>query len=164
MKTRLPAALTLLLLLALPQAAAAVCLGCSCTVSTTAVAFGSYNPLSASPVDSTGNVRVRCTTTLGLLVTLVVDLSKGSYSTVFSPRRMASGTNRLDYDLYTSSARGTIWGDGTSGTGHIQETVTLSLLGAVTRDYPVYGRIPGSQTTVRPGSYGDTVVVTVSYN
>lgn len=148
----------------LPQTASALCLGCNCAVSTTAVAFGVHNPLSAGPHDSSGNVHVSCTTTLGLAVTVTTDLGFGNNSAAFSPRKMASGTNRLNYDLYTDAAHTTIWGDGTSGTGHMIEGLTLSLLAPVTRDYPVYGRIPGSQTTVPPGSYTDTVVVTVTYN
>lgn len=163
MKKRLSSALAALLL-ALPQAASAVCLLCSCSVSTTSVAFGTYNPLSASPLDSAGNVHVSCTTTLGLLVALTIDMNEGSYSSNFSPRKMASGASRLNYDLYTTSGRTTIWGNASSGTSNVQDSLTLSLLGAVNRDYPVYGRIPGSQTTVPPGGYSDTVVVTLTYN
>lgn len=153
-----------LLLLALPQTASALCIGCSCNVSTTAVAFGTYNPLSASPLDAAGNVHVSCTTTLGLLVNLTISMNKGSYSSSFSPRQMASGANRLNYDLYTSSARTTIWGDGSGGTQTVTDSLTLSLLGAVTWDHVIYGRIPAGQTTVPPGSYADSVTVTLTYN
>lgn len=153
-----------LLLLALPQTASAVCLFCSCEVSTTAVAFGTYDPLSASPHDSAGNVHVSCTTTLGLLVTLTISLDKGSYSSSFSPRKMASGANRLNYDLYTDAAHTIIWGDGSGGTQTVSDSLALSLLGAVTWDHAAYGRIPASQTTVPPGSYADTVIVTLTYN
>lgn len=150
-------------LLTLPFPVLALCVGCSCLVSTTDVAFGTYNPLSATPLDHVGNVHVSCTTTLGLAITVTTDLGAGQNSASFSPRKMASGANRLNYDLYADAAHTGIWGDGTSGTQHMVESLTLSLLGAVTRDYPVYGRIPGSQTTVRPGSYGDSVVVTITY-
>ena len=152
------------LLLALPLPASAVCNGCSCSVSTAAVAFGAYSPLSGSPRLATGNVSMRCTTTLGLLIDYSIDLGKGSNSTSFSPRKMASGSNRLNYDLYTSGAYGSIWGDNTSGTSHITGSATLNLLSATTVNSTVYGRIPAGQNLVPPGVYNDTVVVTITYN
>lgn len=152
------------LLLALPLPASALCLGCSCSVSTVPVAFGAYAPLSGSPGLTTGNVSMRCTTTLGLLLNYSIDLGKGSNSTSFSPRKMASGSNRLNYDLYTSGAYTTVWGDGSSGTGRISGSVTLSLLSATIVNSTVYGRIPAGQNLVPPGLYNDTVVVTINYD
>ena len=93
-----------------------------------------------------------------------VTLGKSLNSTAFSPRRMASGANRLDYDLYTSSAYSSIWGDGSSGSQKISGIVTILLLGGTTRELVVYGRIPGSQTSVKAGVYSDAVLVTVTYN
>lgn len=164
MKKNLATALVMIILV-LPQSAMALCtLLCSCSVSTSAVSFGVYNPLSSSPVDSTGNVRVTCGGVLGLLVPYGIILNKGSFSTNFSPRKMASGGNRLNYDLYTSSARDTIWGDGSGGTQIVSSSITIVLLGGTFNDHTVYGRIPGSQFTVPPGGYSDTVTVTVTYN
>lgn len=153
-------------LLDLSQGASAVCLGCSCVVDYTAntMAFGTYNPLSGGNHDAVGDVNVRCYTTLGLLVSVDIALNKGLYSTVFSPRKMASGANRLNYDLYTNSGRTTIWGDGSGGTGTVTDNITLVLLSYVYRTYTVYGRIPGGQNTVPPGSYTDTVTITLTYN
>ncbi|MFZ3081447.1 spore coat U domain-containing protein [Rhodoferax ferrireducens] len=150
--------------LALPLPASALCtLLCSCTVSTTSVAFGVYNPLFASPLDSSGNVRMTCGGVVGLLVPFDIAISKGSYSTSFSPRKMASGSNRLEYDLYTSSARTTIWGDGSNGTQIVSGSVFIVLLGGSSQDFTVFGRIPGGQVTVPPGTYSDSTTVTVTY-
>lgn len=149
----------------LSQSASALCtLLCSCSVSTSPVSFGVYNPLSSSPHDSAGNVRVTCGGVLGLLVPYSIAINKGVYSANFSPRQMDSGVNRLSYDLYTSGAHTLIWGDGSGSTQVVADSVTIVLLGGTFNDHAVYGRIPGSQFTVIPGSYSDTVTVTVTYN
>lgn len=151
-------------MLALPLPASALCVGCACTVSTTAVAFGAYAPLSGAPGSAVGNVSMRCTTTLGLALTYSIKLGKGNNSASFTPRQMASGSKRLDYNLYTSAAYTSIWGDNTSGTSQITGNITLNLLTATTRNHTVYGRIPASQNLAPPGAYNDAVVVTVTYD
>lgn len=156
--------LVLALLTMLPAPAWALCtLLCSCSVSTTAVAFGTYNPLSGSVLDASGNVRVSCGGVLGLLVPYDIALSKGGYSSQFSPRKMASGAHRLNYDLYTSSAHSQVWGDGSGGSQVVSGSVSIVLLGGAANNHPVYGRIPADQSTVVPGSYADSVTVTVTY-
>ena len=156
--------LVLLALFALPLPALALCtLLCWCTASTGSVAFGVYNPLSASPHDGVGNVRVSCGGVLGLLVPYQVALDKGANSSAFSPRKLAGGASRINYDLYADVSRTTLWGDGTGGTQTVDGSVSIVLLGGTAQDHPVYGRIPGSQTGVPPGSYVDTVHVTVTY-
>jgi spore coat protein U-like protein len=149
-------------LLALPLPASALCLGCTCTASADVVSFGTYNPL-GSNVDAAGNVRVTCSGLVGLTINYSIALNKGVYSASFSPRQMGSGINRLNYNLYTSNSYGTIWGDGTGGSGDISDSYII-LLSSTSRDYPVYGRIPGSQTSTKPGSYSDLITVTVTYN
>lgn len=155
--------LLLLGLLACAGPAAALCVLCSCSASTTAVAFGGYNPLSGSATDSSGNVRVTCGGALAV-VSYSVALSTGSYASNFSPRKMGSGANRLAYNLYTSAARSTIWGDGSGGSQEVADALTIVLLGGTSADLPVYGRIPASQTSTPAGTYTDTVAVTVTYN
>lgn len=150
------------LLLWLPQQASALCIGCSCTTSSTDVAFGVYNALSSSTFDGAGNVRVTCGGVVSALVSYDIALGKGTSSS-FSPRKMASGTNQLNYDLYTSSARTIVWGDGTSGTQVVSGSFTILLLSGTSNDHAVYGRIPSGQISVLPGSYSDTVLVTVTY-
>ena len=153
------------LILAVPLQASALCVFlCSCSASTTPVSFGVVNPLSASPLDIAGNVRVSCGGVAGLLVPYQIALGKGANSSNFSPRTMASGVNRLRYDLYADSAHSSIWGNGINeGTQTVAGSITIVLLGPTFQNHTIYGRIPGSQTTVPPGSYGDTVVVTVTY-
>lgn len=143
----------------------ALCLAplCTCTVSTTSIVFSTYDPLSSGNVDNAGNVRIGCGGTLGLLVPFNIALSVGTGNS-YSDRAMASGSNRIAYNLYTDSNRTIIWGDGTSGTGLPSGGVLLDLLGLGTPiNFPIYGRIPGGQTAAVPGAYQDNLVITVTY-
>lgn len=152
------------LALALPLHASALCALCSCSVNTTPVAFGTYDPQSASPRDSDGSVLFTCGGVVGGVVTYDVALGMGLNSTAFSPRKMSSGVNLLNYDIYTSSTRSSIWGDGTAGSQKVSGSITVLLVGGSMQELVVYGRIPGSQTAVRTGIYNDSVLVTVTYN
>ena len=132
-----------------------------CTTVALSVDFGSYNPFSAAPLDSTGQVGVSCTGgAISALVNYTIRLSTGS-SGGFSARRMAHGASHLDYNLYTNSSRSIVWGDGAGGTSSVTDSYTVGLL-TVTRNYPVYARVPAQQN-VMPGLYADTIVITVDY-
>ena len=132
----------------------------SCSTSAQAVAFGNYDPLSALATDSTGQVSVTCTNLINLFVNYTVDLSTGVSGT-YASRQLASGANRLNYNLYTDVTHLLVWGNGTSGTSHISAGFLVVLLGT-TANHTVYGRIPARQTAA-VGSYTDTITVTVTF-
>ena len=132
---------------------------CSCTVSATGVAFGSYNILSASPSDAAGSVRVVCTLSAALSGSFTIDLSTGA-SNSYTNRTLRNGANSLVYNLYTSAGRTQDWGNGTGSSVRVTQSFTGLLV--VDRTVPVYGRIPARQN-VRGGAYSDTIVVTVAY-
>lgn len=132
----------------------------TCTVTALPVVFGSYSPLTASPTDSTGNINVTCTAVLSIAANYTISLSTGLAGS-YAPRTMGFGSARLPYNLYTSAARSSIWGDGASGTSTLSDGYTLGLL-LVSRNYTVYGRIPANQNVVA-GAYADTITVTVVY-
>lgn len=136
-------------------------LGCSCSAGTTAVAFGSYNPLSVTAVTANGNVAVTCNALVIFSVSYVISMNTGN-SPTFSPRFMNLSGTHLNYNLYTTAGLTTIWGDGTAGTGTISDSYTAVVIGPVTMNYPVFGQLPALQV-VGAGTYTDTVVVTVTY-
>jgi spore coat protein U-like protein len=144
------------------QASALCVITCSCAVSTTNVLFGTINPLSLSNTDSVGGVAVTCGGAAGLLIPLQVDISKGG-SASYAARTMAYGTSRLAYNLYQDSGRSMVFGDGSNGTVDSSASMTLTALGVATLNFPVYGRVFGAQTTMVPGAYSDTIVVTLTY-
>jgi spore coat protein U-like protein len=130
-----------------------------CNVTATSINFGAYDVFAAAPTDSTGSVTVTCDNFLPRNVTVSIGASATSGG--FNPRRMKppTGSYRLDYNLFTTSSRSTIWGNGTAGTSTV-------LLSNVRRNQPrvttIYGRIPAGQD-IQVGSYTDTVTITILY-
>jgi spore coat protein U-like protein len=133
----------------------------TCTVASTPVGFGVYDPLSATARTSTGTVTVSCSLISGisLLVAYNIQLSAGSGS--YTSRLLKTATASLGYNLYTDNTYATVWGDGTGATVRVYDSYLLGLGGAVI-NYTAYGRIPATQN-VRAGSYSDTIIVTVTY-
>lgn len=135
--------------------------GCTFTVLTSPVSFGSYNPLSGTANNTTGSVSVKVTAlVLAAGVSYEIRLSKGN-STTYSPRQMKLASNALNYNLYSDSNRSQIWGDTTSGTVSVSDGYTMVGLSNTT-SYTVYGRIPASQN-VTAGLYTDTITISVIY-
>lgn len=127
----------------------------NCTVSTSALAFGAVDPLSGANIDGTGGITVTCTS--GTAWTASAGIGSGTGAS-FTSRRMSDGSNLLNYNLYTTAGRTTVWGDGSGSTGTLGGTGSGSAQSAT-----VYGRIGSGQTSVPPGNYADTVSVTVTY-
>jgi len=131
----------------------------NCTISTSALAFGAYDPVStnaAAPLDGTGGVTVTCTQGASTTITLGQGTSAKVASTDAVPlRQMADGANRLEYFIYQDAGHSTVWGN-TAGTG-VGHTGT----GTAT-SITAYGRVSAGQN-VPSGSYTDTVVATVTF-
>jgi len=142
-----------------PTDARANCAACSCSVSTTNLNFGTYNPTSSTPTNASGNVSVNCFSLLVLMFgTVDVTVSAGS-SGVAASRKMANGTSQLSYNIYRDAALTSLLGTAGSGQG-----ISLSINGLLsyTTSHAVYGSIPARQW-VKAGTYSDSLVVTVSY-
>lgn len=140
----------------------------ACTVLATPHAFGSYTSPGGAQTDSTSTLTVTCTPDLILLAcntSYSIALSAGA-SGSYSQRQLASGANRLDYNLYSDAARSAVWGDGSGGSSTVAGTVSTSILSllclAGSNNHTVYGRIPASQN-IAPGVYADTITVTVTF-
>jgi spore coat protein U-like protein len=127
----------------------------NCSITTSAVAFGTYDPVvthAASPLDGTGSVVVTCTKGAGTRI----DLGLGGNASG-SVRRMAGGGDFLSYELYTDSGRSTVWGAG-AGSG---QTIAAAP-NKNPRTFTVYGRVAAGQD-VSAASYSDTVVATINF-
>lgn len=127
----------------------------SCTVSSTPVAFSTVNPISGSAATATGTVSVTCTNGTGWGASAGLGTGTGA---TFSSRKMKSGTNLLNYNLFTDAAYSTVWGDGTSSTAKVSNTGS-----GTAQVFNVYGQVPSGQTSVVTGDYTDVVSVTISY-
>lgn len=127
----------------------------TCTVGASSLSFTSATSaaIAAGNVDAIGTVTVNCTS--GSPYTIGLDAGAGTGATVAS-RKMAAGIQLLSYTVYTSAARTTVWGDGTSS-----EKVSGIGNGAL-QSISAYGRIFAGQV-VGAAAYTDTVNVTVTY-
>lgn len=151
----------LLLMLAAQQATAA---SWTCTVSATGPAFGTYNPFATAADEINGAVNATCTLLSGnsATITIVDSFSTGS-SNSYANRTLRSGTNILNYNLYYDAAYSEIRGNGSGGslTGSASLTLT-SGNPTQTATGVIYGKIPAGQN-VAPGTYTDTIVVTITF-
>ncbi len=124
-----------------------------CNVSSTSVAFPAQSVL-ASGVNQTGTVVVTCTNTTPYNVEL--DQGAGSGATVTNRLMTGPSSATVAYGLYQDSGHTTNWGK-TDGTDTVAGTGNGSA-----QTLTVYGHI-AAQTTPAPGSYADTVNVTVTF-
>lgn len=132
----------------------------SCTVSATGVNFGTYDPFSAAARTGNANVSVNCAGSLLSVAIYTVSLSAGSGT--YAERTMVSGSNRVRYNLYRDTNYLLRLGDGTLGTVTLTDSLTLHVSPLV-KSHTIYGRMPALQTDVRPGTYSDTLVVSVAF-
>jgi spore coat protein U-like protein len=123
----------------------------TCTVAANNLNFGTVGLLAVN----TGS-----TTTLSPVCTngtpYNVGLNQGLNGSSVTTRQMNAGSALVNYSLYSNSGRTTNWGN-TVGTDTVAGTGTGSA-----QSLTVYGRIP-PQTTPAPGTYNDTIVVTLTY-
>jgi spore coat protein U domain-containing protein, fimbrial subunit CupE1/2/3/6 len=136
----------------------------NCTASAGGIAFGIYNPLTALANTSTGTLRVTCngSGTGSANVTVNVTLSAG-LSGSYAARKMFSGANALDYNIFWSTAYNQIVGDDSGGSfAGSAGPFVVPAGGSNLATGTFYGRMPASQD-VAPGSYTDVITVTVTY-
>ena len=124
----------------------------TCNVGATNVGFGTVGVVSSN-VDATSTVSAQCSISLPYSVSL-----NGGNAGAIDPtlRKMSKAAEQITYGLYKDSARAQPWGN-TIGTNTVAGTGT-----GLSQNITVYGRVP-SQTTGSPGTYSDTIVVTVTY-
>lgn len=159
----LPSALLWLLAAAGPAQAG------SCTVSSSGMAFGAYQPLTfagkLTSVDVTSNASISVVCT-GIA-------SGGAYSIALGPSTTGSGDristrylgnsnggDDMSFNIYTSASYLTVWGNGTTG-GLVGGSIPV---GDSNQSQPVYGRIPAGQNTLKAGSFSDSLTMTLTYN
>ena len=146
-------------------ACAAPARAADCTITTTGVAFGVYDPTLASPTDSVGDVTVRCSYVSGgaTRINYTVALSAGGSGDP-ALRQLRAGPAVLNYNLFDDATRTRVWGNGTGGSALVSGALVVNPGAFSTRtvSHPIYGRIPPLQA-VDAGQYSDTVLVTLTF-
>ena len=124
-----------------------------CEVTASDLSFGTYTSQSGTPLQGTTMVRVTCTPNSSYNVGLNEGTSPGA---TVNARKMVSGSQALNYQLYRDAARSEIWGN-TVGV----DAVSGSGTGLAT-DHTVFGAVPAKQV-IPAGEYQDTITVRVYY-
>lgn len=157
-----PARLVFLLLAAVAVPAGAQVT--TCNGSNVAMSLGNYDSYQSTPADSSATFVVTCTRSGGPSGTLVtVGLGPSLNSGTIATRRVKHTTaaDQLAYNIYRDPARLLVWGS-TAGVDAVSQTITLSNNTSGTITFTLYGRINALQD-VRPGTYNDTVTITVTF-
>ena len=137
----------------------------TCNGANASLNLGIYGSLNATPVDSSGSFVVSCRRTPGgpgNSATITVSIGPSATSGSVATRQAGSGANRLNYNLYTTAARATVWGQTpptdtvTQGTGVIPQNATVPVT------FTIFGRIDALQD-VPAGAYADQLVVPVTF-
>jgi spore coat protein U-like protein len=115
--------------------------------------FGSINTLTGTAVDTSATMTITCSGGTGGGQRICISIGAGSASDATS-RKMSSGANSARYDLYSDSARTTLWGSWE--TGYDSAGVQIDVGKGSTTNLTVYGRFFASQQTVAAGSYTAT--------
>lgn len=130
--------------------AASVALTSDCTLTTTPIAFGTVDTLNYTSVKPTGVMSLTCTGGTSAKVSINAGLGVGATTGV---RYMTDSTgDTLRYALYQSTA----------GTFGWDSTVTVTFASTGTQTLNAVGVLVTGQAII-PGTYADTVTVSVAY-
>ena len=133
----------------------------SCTVNATTLDFGSNAGTILVSSAITGSTTVSVTCTNGSPYSIGMD---NGANVSGSQRRMKSGTNFLNYNLFTDAARLNAWT--TAASNSTCTTANSCSLGTGTgsaQSVNIYGSVPSTGTAPAAGVYTDTVLMTVTY-
>jgi len=132
---------------------ATITLAATCVInSASTLDFGTAGVLTAN-VPATSTIQVQCTNTTPYNIGL--DAGTGTGASV-AVRKLTSGAATVNYSIYTDAGHTTVWGNTVS-----TDTVASTGTGA-SQSFTAFGLVP-VQTTPAPGTYTDTVTVTVTY-
>ena len=120
--------------------------------STETLDFGTQGVL-GTDVDATATMEVTCTDTTPYDIGLNEGLGAGATTSV---RQMTSGGETIAYALFQDAGRVTNWGNAVGA-----DTQPATGMGDA-QSFTVFGRVL-AQATPAPGTYTDTVTVTVTY-
>jgi spore coat protein U-like protein len=134
-----------------------------CLMSAGAINFGTYIPGNGTTLTASSNISIQCSSGT---VAPTLALNSGSSGGTMAERLMLGpGGAKLQYNLYTSSSYGTVFGDGTGGSATVPVTIGTSSFTTPVQ-VTVYGQFLDSaanRLAATSGSYSDTVTATLTY-
>ena len=121
-------------------------------ISANTLSFGTQGLLTAN-IDASSTFVVYCTN--GTTYNVGLDDGTTTGGTI-TTRLLINGATTVQYKMFSNSGRTTNWGN-TVGTDTVAGTGT-----GANQTMTIYGRVL-SQTTPAPGTYTDTVTITITY-
>eukprot|EP01037_Dinobryon_pediforme_P012614 gene12614-12704_t len=133
----------------------------SCTINTGTLTFPSTPGTSLVSAAVTANTTVSLSCTTGSSYSVAMDSGSNSLA---SQRRMKSGTNYINYNLFTDAAYLNAWTTVTNSTTCTTlNSCSLGLGTGLAQTISVFGQVPAVATAPAPGTYTDTVTMTINY-
>jgi spore coat protein U-like protein len=132
----------------------------SCTINAASLTFTSTASTSLTSAAVTGSTTVAVTCSN----TSPYSIGMGQGANYTSSNRMASGSNYLPYTLYTDSGYTHPWTTGaTSTTCTVANQCYLGTGNGSAQSVTIYGQVPVTAAAPAPGTYSDTVLMTITY-
>ena len=133
----------------------------ACTINVATLAFPSTagTSLTSTPVTASTTVSVTCT------AGSAYSIGMGQGSNYSSGNRMASGGNYIPYGLYLDAAWTQAWSttNASNSCSGGANTCYLGTGNGSAQSVNIYGKVPTIATAPAPGSYSDTVLMTITY-
>ena len=133
----------------------------SCTINASTLNFGTVAGTVLATTLQSGSTTVAVTCTNSSPYSIAMDNGQNVSG---AQRRMANGGNFINYNLYTDSAHTYPWTTATSST--TCTTTNDCFLGTgngSSQTVNIYGTVPATSTAPTPGTYSDTVTMTITY-
>lgn len=130
----------------------------------TNIVFGSFDVLTGLANNTTGTASISCTgATANSTYRFCTNIRKGP-DISGTQQNMASGANRLPFNLYQDASRTVSWGNWPQAYlgGGSQNDFTSNASGNITGSLTVYAAVPASQQSVIPASYSETMASSVN--
>jgi spore coat protein U-like protein len=140
-----------------------------CTISSSGLAFGAYQPLTfpgrlaSSAVTSNATISVACSGIVtGGQYTITLGPSLAGSGDRISTRAMSNPAGGPDmlFNVYLDPAFTTVWGDGMAAGTVVSGTLPP---GDSNQQHTVYGRIPGGQNALWAGQFSGPLTMTINY-
>ena len=122
-------------------------------IAATPLSFGTYSPMDTMSLASTATISYECDKS-AQAKSIVID--GGLYAQNNTPRRMSSGSDYLNYNLFLDATHTAVWGDANPN------QYLYAPANGVPYQVTIYGLIRADQD-VSAGTYSDSVVVTLNW-
>jgi spore coat protein U-like protein len=141
-----------------------------CTVSSSGLAFGAYQPLTfagkltSAAVNSVATVSVVCTGIVtGGNYTLALGPSLVGAGNRISTRYLSntSGGDNMAFNVYRELTYASVWGDSVTAGSVLGGSIPA---GDSSQSQSVYGKIPAGQNTLKAGTFSGSLTMTLTYN